>query len=116
MDRSLEDSGGFKVSSAWHRQLEETRSVEEVVETLRDYLASLAPEELARLPEKCRAVRAKAEDDVEYWTYKLSRHFADEHEPWVDVDLMHAVFNYFLHASVRLAHIHKVHAEEPQPH
>jgi hypothetical protein len=116
MDRSLEDSGGFKISSAWHRQLEETHSVEEVIGTLRDYVASLAPQELARLPEKCRSVRAKAEDDVEYWTYKLSHNGADENEPWVDVELMRTVFNHFLHASVRLAHIHKGHAEQAQPH
>ena len=115
MNRSLEDSGGFKTSSAWHRQLEETQSVAEVVLTLRDYLATLSPEQLSRLPEVCRSVRTKAEDDIEYWTFKLSHH-ADEHEPWVDADLMREIFNHFLHASVRLARIHKALAEDTQPH
>ncbi len=87
-----------------------------MVATLRDYLASLAPEELARLPEKCRAVRAKAEDDVEYWTYRLSHNGADENEHWVDVELMRAVFNHILHASVRLSRIHEERAAEPQAH
>jgi hypothetical protein len=116
MNRSLEDSGGFKTSSAWHRQLEHTQSVEGVIETLRDYLATLSPGQLSRLPELCRSVRAKAEDDIEYWTFKLSHHGADENEEWVDVDLMREVFNHFLHASVRLVHIHKAIAGEAQPH
>ena len=116
MNRSLEDSGGFKTSSVWHRQLEHTHSVEGVIETLRDYLATLSPGQLSRLPELCRSVRAKAEDDIEYWTFKLSRCGADENEGWVDVDLMREVFNHFLHASVRLVHIHKAIAGEAQPH
>ena len=116
MNRALEDSGGFRTSSAWHRQLEDTRSVDEVIGTLRDYLAQLAPEQLSRLPEICRGVRAKAEDDIEYWTFKLSHHGADENESWVDVDLMREVFNHFLHGSARLTRIHKAIAEEVQPH
>lgn len=116
MNRTLEDSGGFKTSSAWHRQLEHTRSVEEVIEALRDYLATLSPEQLSHLPVICRAVRAKAEDDIEYWTFKLSHHGADENEAWVDVDLMREIFNHFLHASVRLVRIHKAIADVAQPH
>ena len=116
MNRSLEDSGGFRTSSTWHRQLEHTQSVDQVIDTLRDYLATLSPGQLSHLPEICRPVRAKAEDDIEYWTFKLSHHGADENEAWVDVDLMREIFNHFLHASVRLGHIHKAIAEEVQPH
>jgi len=116
MNRSLEDSGGFKTSSAWHRQLEDTQNVHDVIETLRDYLATLTPDQLSRLPEACRSVRAKAEDDIEYWTFKLSRHGADENEAWVDVEQMREIFNHFLHASVRLVQIHKTLASEAQPH
>lgn len=116
MHRSLDDSGGFKTSSAWHRQLEDTQTVAQVIDTLRDYLATLSPEQLSRLPELCRSVRAKAEDDIEYWTFKLSRHAADENEAWVDVELMREIFNHFLHASVRLVRIHKAIANVAIPH
>ena len=118
MDRSLEDSNGFKTSSVWHRQIEGTRTVDEVLVTVRDYLASLTPNELAHLPETHRPMRIKGDDDIEYWTFKLSQHASGDHEPWVDTDLMQEIFNHFLHASVRLSQIHKAlaAAEDAQPH
>ena len=118
MDRALDDSSGFKTSSIWHRQLESTTSVEDLLATLRDYLASLTPRDLAHLPEKYRPLRIKGDDDVEYWTFRLSQHSGTEFEPWVDLNLMREVFNHFLHASARLSQIHKALArtEAPQTH
>jgi hypothetical protein len=119
MDPALEDTSGFKTSSIWHRQLENTASVEEVLFTLRDYLASLTPRDLAHLPEKYRPLRIKGDDDVEYWTFRLSQHCGAEFEASVDLDLMREVFNHFLHASLRLTRIHKAataKAEESQTH
>ena len=114
-----EDTAGFKTSSVWHRQLEGSETVERIVATLKDYLDTLTPEDLARLPENCRAVRIKGDDDLEYWTYKLSRHHPAHTGAWVDSALLQEVFNHFLHASARVSQIHraKVKAEDsPAPH
>ena len=118
VDRSLEDSSGFKTSSVWHRQLESTSTVDDVLSTVRDYLASLTPRDLSHLPETHRPMRIKGDDDIEYWTFKLSQHTSADHEAWVDVELMQEIFNHFLHASVRLTQIHKAmaSAEDAQPH
>ena len=105
-------------SFIWHRQLENTSSVEEVLSTLRDYVASLTPHDLAHLPEKYRPLRVKGDDDVEYWTFRLSQHSGTGFEASVDLDLMREVFSHFLHASARLGRIHKAmaKAEESQTH
>src|SRR5258708_38866133 len=111
-------TSGFKASSVWHRQLEGSETVKGIVSTLQDYLATLTPEDLARLPENCRAVRVKGDDDLEYWTYKLSRDHPAHTGTWVDSALLQEVFNHFLHASVRVSQIHRAmaKAEESPAH
>jgi hypothetical protein len=111
MDRRVpEDTTGFKTSSVWHRQLEGSETVEGIVATLQDYLDSLTPEDLGHLPETCRSVRIKGDDDIEYWTYKLSRDHPAHTGAWVDSALLQEVFNHFLHASVRVSQIHRAKA------
>jgi hypothetical protein len=118
MTQALEDSGSFRVETVWHRQLETTGSVDEVLMTIRDYLATLTPGDLARLPETRRPGRIKGDDDIEYWTFKLSRQPGTAAEEGTDLELMQAIFQHFLHASVRISQIHKAHAkmDDPQPH
>lgn len=119
MDQPLEDSNGlFKSDPLWHQRLEELESVHEVLNSVRDYIATLTPEELARLPENRRPGRIKGDDDIEYWTFKLSRSPNAPPEPGIDVELMQEIFHHFLHASVRISQIHKSRSkvDEPQPH
>jgi hypothetical protein len=111
MDQSLDTTRGFQNRDPrWHSAVEVVESVGEVVELTRDYLASLLPEDLAQLPAACRALRVKAEDDIEYWTLKLSqRHTASD--PDVDPNRTQDIFNHLLHASLRISQIHKGLAE-----
>src|SRR5512142_2686180 len=111
MDAVLDTTRGFERNDAgWHCHLDLADSVDEVLEHVRDYIATLAPQLLARLPESCRYLRVKAEDDIEYWTCKLS-HRAPSREPLVDEDLLQDVFDHFLHASLRISHIRRIAAE-----
>lgn len=111
MDQALDTTRGFQNRDPrWHSTLEIVESVSEVVELTRDYLATLRPEDFAHLPKSCRTLRVKAEDDIEYWTLKLSqRHTALDRE--VDLDRTQDIFNHLLHASLRISQIHKAHAE-----
>lgn len=71
MDRGLDSTRGFqKRDPRWHTTLETVATVGEVVELTRDYLATLRPDDYAHLPLSCRALRVKAEDDIEYWTLR----------------------------------------------
>jgi len=118
MNQLLEDSTGFKTETVWHRQIEDTGTVDQVLTAMRDYLASLTPKELARLPEHRRPGRIKGDDDIEYWTFRLSRSPGMPEEEGIDVELMQEIFHHFLHASARISQIHKsmVKVDDPQPH
>lgn len=107
----LETTRGFERNDpGWHRRVETADTADDVVRLVRDYVASLAPRILACLPAACRALRVKAEDDVEYWTLRLSQRPHRE-DAGVDDEVRQEVFNHFLHASVRISQIHRVEAE-----
>jgi hypothetical protein len=107
MDAVLDSTRGFERSDpGWHCKLEVAESTEEVLALVRDYIATLSPKHLVRLPHVCRSLRVKAEDDIEYWTYRLSqRHRPDD--ALIDGELMQDVFNHFLHASLRISQIRR---------
>lgn len=109
MDATVDRTRGFERNDpGWHCRIEVAESVDQVLGLVRDYIASLPPESIARLPDACRALRVKAEDDVEYWTFRLSQRAI---EPAVDEELRQEVFNHFLHASMRISQIHRAQAE-----
>jgi hypothetical protein len=111
MDATLDRTRGFERNDpGWHCRIEIAETVDEVLELLREYIASLTPRVLVRLPDACRAVRVKAEDDVEYWTCRLSQRTRDD-DMLVDEDVRQEVFHHFLHASLRISQIHRADAE-----
>lgn len=112
------DSRGFKTETVWHRQIEDTGTVDEVLNAMRDYLATITPEQLGHLPEHRRPGRIKGDDDIEYWTFKLSRSADARDEEGTDTELLQEIFHHFLHATARISQIHKAMArvDDPQPH
>jgi|SRR6185312_11908883 len=108
MDVALDKTRGFERNDPrWHGRIEIAESVDEVVGLVRDYVATLAPQHVMRLPDVCRALRVKAEDDIEYWTFRLSQRPALEDGEQVDGELLQEVFNHFLHASLRISQIRR---------
>lgn len=115
MDAVLDSTRGFERSDpGWHCKLESAESADDVVALVRDYVASLPPEHLGRLPDACHSLRVKAEDDIEYWTYRLSQR--PRREDAIDAELMQDVFNHFLHASLRISQIRHAAAAPPRGH
>lgn len=109
MNRNVDSTRGYeRLDPHWHSRVDCVESVDQVVELARDYVATLTPEELSRLPARCRPLRVKAEDDIEYWTFKLSAVQADEP---ADPVLVHNLFMHFLHASLRITQIHRARAQ-----
>lgn len=104
----LDGTRGYeRLDPSWHTHVDEVQTVEEVVRLAREFVATLTPEQLARLPERCRPLRVKAEDDIEYWAYKLSGVALEErHDP----ELLQDLCMHFLHASMRIAQIHRARA------
>lgn len=116
MDAVQDSTRGFeRTDPRWHCKLETAESAEEVVGLVRDYIATLSPQHLVRLPDVCRSLRVKAEDDIEYWTYRLSQRPRAE-DAMVDAELMQDVFNRFLHASLRISQIRRAAAVPGRGH
>ena len=109
MNRAIDSTRGYeRLDPHWHSRVDGVETVEEVVKLTRDYVATLTPEQLALLPERCRPLRVKAEDDLEYWTFKLSAVHADER---AQPAMLHDLFMHFLHASLRITQIHRARAQ-----
>ena len=100
-----------RLDPAWHSRVESAASAEDVVGLMRDYVASLTPEQLAQLPERYRPLRVKAEDDLEYWTFKLSQIQGGDRTA---TDFIQDLFMHFLHASLRITQIHRERAARTQ--
>jgi len=111
MDVTVDRTRGFERNDpGWHCRVEIVETVDDVVKLLRDYIAGLAPQALMQLPDSCRALRVKAEDDVEYWTCRLSQRSRPD-DLLVDEEMRLEVFHHFLHASLRISQIHRAGAE-----
>jgi hypothetical protein len=102
--------GHERLDPLWHSRIDTEDSVEGIVTLARDYLAGLTPEQLTLLPEAFRAMRIKAEDDIEYWTYRLS---AIRPEDRRGSSLSQDILMHLLHASLRIGQIHRLHAVRP---
>ena len=94
-------------ASRWEQRVDAVVSVEDVVAVTRDYLASFSPEYLGRLPADCRPDHIKYPDDIEFWAQQLAQRYCRENDEPVDGDLLHDLLDYFLHALIRLAQLHR---------
>ena len=96
-------SGG----ALWERRIDAVGSAEEIVALTQDYLASFSPEYLGRLPPDCRPEHVKYPDDIEHWAQRLSRRYCAENDEPLDGNLLHDLLDFFLHALIRLAELHR---------
>ena len=94
-------------TSRWERRLDRATDVESLVNLVRDFVESYAPEHFARLPEDCRPGPIKYEDDIDYWAYQLGQRYTAENDEPVDATLLHELLDFFLHALIRLAELRR---------
>jgi hypothetical protein len=95
------------VLDTWHAQIDASDDVERILVVTRDYLATFAPEHLARLPSDCRPGRIKGDDDIAYWSCKLAQHNYRQAQVRIDAELLQEMLDYFLHAWVRISQLHR---------
>jgi hypothetical protein len=93
---------------AWHDRIEEAASIDEMVQAVREYVSSLEPPALARVPGTCRIDRIVRDDDIDVLTYRLS----DVSRRERDDATLAEIFNHFLHASLRISHMRRAQAQQ----
>lgn len=60
---------------SWTKQIRGARTWQELLNLARDFVAALAPAEIASLPEGCREIRIKGTDDLYFWHERLAEEF-----------------------------------------
>ena len=93
---------------AWHDRFEEVGSVDEMVQAVREYVASLDRDMRAGIPALCRLERIVRDDDIDDATYRL----ADLMRERRDDSRLGEVFNLFLHASLRVSQMRRAQAQQ----
>lgn len=89
----------------WHRDIEKTGTSRQVVALTRDYLATLSPRDLARVPERCRPSRIFDEDDIAFWSTRLTAEYWQLRGTSADVGVVQELWSFFLRASIHVARL-----------
>jgi hypothetical protein len=91
--------------STWHRQLDDAKSVAEVVSISRDFLATLTPRELARLPESCRPGKIRDESDIAELHGRLAEEYRTTRASGDELTTLQLITSLMVRASVRIAEL-----------
>ena len=90
------------MSVTWPQRIDAARSESDVVEAVREYVATVTPHEFAALPEGLRPHKIVDADDVTALAFELVCHTSGDAEPAV---LLHKLAAIFSHASIRLSEV-----------
>jgi hypothetical protein len=91
--------------SAWEQMLAEAYSQNEVMAVARDFIASIDPADLARLPQVCRPRNLADTDDVMAYAYELVRHHCANHSEPDAAETIDTLECFFSQAAVRLSQL-----------
>jgi hypothetical protein len=90
---------------AWHERVDAAQSVAEVVACLQDFVASLTPGDVYRLPESCFPGPIRDAGDIDYWNMRLADASKADWGTDHDGELLTEVAKIFLRASVRVSRL-----------
>ena len=88
---------------SWHSRLSSATTEAEVVGVVRDFLATISPYDMARMPAHCRPGKMVDANDITNYAFLIVRHNCDDGEGTARV--AHKLASFFSSASIRLAHI-----------
>ncbi len=91
------------VAATWQARVEQARTVHDVLEACRDYLAKLEPGEVALLPRACRPPKLLDAGDISSYAFELVRHHCKEEDD--GARLVHQLAAFFSQASIRVSQV-----------
>jgi hypothetical protein len=110
LSRRRDDLPRPSVSASWDGRLDAARTVQDVLDIARDFIASFSPEEVQALPERCQLPTKLFEEDVCAYAYELMR---TEVTANAADDALHKLAPFFSHACGQLALLHANRAARP---
>ena len=87
---------------SWQQTIDAAGSEQAVVKVVRDFVASLNPCELGRLPAQCRPGKFFDAGDIASFAFEVARHHCEDDEVTRHVAKIAAFFS---HANMRLAQL-----------
>ena len=87
----------------WPHVLDGAKTEQDLVTIVREYLATLSPSEIARLPEICRPGKISDGEDVSELAFRLTREHLSFPGPLADRLLLERLMGFFSHATARLS-------------
>jgi hypothetical protein len=96
-------AGDAPMTISWQVRLDAARTEAEVVDAVRDFMATISPYDIARLPERCRPRKIVDASDITHYAFVIVRHHCDQGESSSRV--AHKLASFFTSASIRLSHI-----------
>jgi len=97
----------------WHERVDASLSESEVIVNVQDFVTSLAPSDLARLPEDCRPRSIHDASDIDYWSMRLAKSVKALWGTQFDQEVLIEVERLFLRASHRLSGLADEQAPRP---
>jgi hypothetical protein len=92
-----------KIPGRWPNVLDEARTEGDLVNIVREYVATWSPEELGRLPASCRPGKITDGEDVSDFAFCLTRAHLSFSGALADRLLLERLMGFFTHAASRLA-------------
>ena len=88
---------------SWHGRLSSAASEAEVLDVVRDFMATVSSYDIARLPEPCRPRKMVDASDITNYAFVIVRHHCDDGEGTARV--AHKLASFFSSASIRLSQL-----------
>jgi hypothetical protein len=93
------------LKSPWRIALEAAATEDDVVRVARDYVATLAREQVGLLPQNCRPGPIESCADVTEWAMRLVQECLNYHAEGASLDLMREVSEFFSEATARMSEL-----------
>ena len=90
----------------WHKRIQGAHTWQELLLTVRDYIASLEPHEWHSVPAAARPDRIKGIDDIDYWHRKLEDEFLSVAQRADVPDALRHMAGFFRAAAERAAEMY----------
>jgi hypothetical protein len=91
--------------STWHHQIDDAKSVAEVVSITRDFLATWTPNELAHLPAHCRPGKIRDESDIAELHSRLAEEYRATRASGDELTTLQVLTSFMVRTSVRIAEL-----------
>ena len=90
---------------AWFRQIDDSKTIGEVLSVARDYLATWSPAELKNIPEGCRPGRIRDESDLEELHALLVEEYRLDRLQGEELRALQRLTSFMVRASIRIAEL-----------